>query len=77
MILDKVKELFRGKIAEVHLYPGDTLALTYTAPNTTVVLAKHSITPEQAMTVDEAVLLECEVDGRRAMGGLVLEKEAL
>jgi hypothetical protein len=82
-----MKILDRRKIEPFHLMAGDSLIVMHTEnktgqvglfgriKTTTKELARTTVTPTQAMTVDEAVLIETEFEGRRALGGLVLEKE--
>lgn len=68
--------LSRKKLDRViHLMAGDTLCVThYDGAGTEKVLCKHSTTAEQAMTIDESLLFETVFEGRRALGGMVLEQ---
>lgn len=69
------KILSRTKLDKtLHLMPGDTLHVTHIDTGTETVLATHTLDASQAMQVDEAVLFEGEFEGRRALGGMVLEK---
>jgi hypothetical protein len=70
-----MKILDRQKIQQIHLMAGDSLQVTYRDKETgEVVLADCAITADQAMTVDEAILFEGEFEGRRTLGGMVVER---
>ncbi len=78
-----MKILDRRKLDNViRLFAGDSLVLTHnetkhTANGTmTTELARTVITATQAMVVDEAVLFETAFEGRRALGGLVVEQQS-
>lgn len=73
-----MKILDRQKIAPIWLSPGDTLVMTHTEPGffgRKREIAKTTITADQLMMIDEAVLIETEFEGRRALGGLLLERQ--
>ena len=70
-----MKILDRQKIHQIHLMAGDSLQVTYRDKETgEIVLADRAITADQAMTVDEAILFEGEFEGRRTLGGMVVER---
>lgn len=73
--MTNVTELKREKFAPVTLFPGDTLTIIWSEPNTGIqqALVKTDITEE--MTFDEGVLFQAVFEGRRALGGIVLEQE--
>jgi hypothetical protein len=54
---------------------GDTLNVTYRNENGEIVLVTSELNDSHAMTVDEAVLFSATFEGRRALGGMVLEEE--
>lgn len=70
-----MKILARDKIKPIHLTVGDTLAVTHTDETGETVLCQHSIDAGMAMTVDEAVLFSDQFEGRRALGGLIVEQK--
>lgn len=72
-----MKILYRNKIAPINVCPGDSVVLTWNENwpgGRKEVLATAKITGDQAMVVDEAVLIETVFEGRRAIGGLVVER---
>lgn len=75
-MITKFKELMRGKFSPKTLMPGDTLNLTFRdRDGKEENLVKHSISIDQAMTVNEGVLFEGEFEDRRALGALALEQK--
>lgn len=66
--------LGRNKLNPIHLCAGDTLCVTHKDENVETVLCETTINASHAMTVDEAVLFADVFEGRRALGGMVLEK---
>lgn len=67
--------LAREKISQIHLSPGDTLQLTYKDESSgETILAKTILADRHAMIVDEAVLFATVFEGRRALGGMVVER---
>lgn len=72
----KFEVLAREKFSEIRLLPGDSLQLTYTDNHTgKVILVQEPITANSAMTINEGVLFYTVYEGRRALGGMALEKE--
>lgn len=65
--------LDRRKIDTIVLGVGDRLVLTHKDTQSETLLAKTTITATHAMTIDEALLFATEFEGRRALGGMVLE----
>lgn len=75
-MFEKFRELKREKFGPIHLWPGDTLQVTYREPDGEErVLVKSFFAKEQAMVITEALIFEGEFEGRRALGGLVLEEQ--
>ena len=71
----KFRELSRDHFATIRLNAGDSLQITYhDVANNETILSKTTINAEQAMVIDESVLFEAIVEGRRAPGGYVLEE---
>lgn len=75
MMFDKFKELGRASFSPIHLCRGDSLRLTFNHDGVDDVLVKTILCEEQEMVIDEGVLFEAEFEGRRVLGGFVLEKE--
>lgn len=67
-----MKILGRNIFKPIHLMPGDSIAVTWKCQT---ILCQHTVTAEQAMVMDEAVLIETIFEDRRALGGLVLEQK--
>lgn len=68
-------ELRRTKFRPIYLAAGDALQITWRDESgTETVLCEKRIGATQAMTITEGVLFEAVYDGRRALGGLVLEE---
>ena len=74
-MIEKFKELSRKKFAPINLCAGDSLHLTYKDETGETILCETKIDAEQAMVIDEGVLFEALFEGRKALGGLVLEKK--
>jgi len=75
-MFEKFKEIGRNYFQPIHLVAGDSLHVTYYRDETgEVVLCEAKINAEQAMVVDEAMLFEAVYEGRKVLGGMVLEKK--
>jgi hypothetical protein len=70
-----LKELKRSKIDPIHLYPGDSVIVTWRDNKTEKVLCEHKLDATQSMTVDEALIFSGEYENRKALGGMVLEEK--
>jgi len=78
------KILQRTKFSPIHLCQGDILRIEHYEPAVGIrgalsfgkrkILAETSIDADQSMSVDEAILFEGEFENRRALGGILLEK---
>lgn len=71
-----MQELGRNRFAPIHLAAGDTLIVSHQDERGETILVQAPISAAHAMTVDEAVLFVTMYEGRRALGGMVLEKVA-
>lgn len=65
----------RKKIGPFHLMPGDSVQLTWRDQNGKVLLIDKTVPTSHCMVVDEGVLFTTTFEGRRALGGMVLEQE--
>jgi len=74
-IFDGFKVINRKKVAPICLLPGDTLSVTHHDEKGETILVTTDICKTQAMVVDEAVLFEGNFEGKRALGGMVVEKD--
>lgn len=70
------KELCSKKINPIHLFPGDSIELTYKDATGTTILAETTLHADHSMTVDDVIFFEGVYDDRRSLGGMVLEKNA-
>ena len=74
-MIKNFKELARKTFTPINLCAGDSLHLTYKDETGETILCETKINAEQAMVIDEGVLFEAVYEGRKALGGLVLEKK--
>ena len=72
-----MKILSRNKLRHpLYLGTGDTLKVTYSSNKTgEQVLTTAQLNEADAMTVDEAVCFADNFEGKRTLGGFVIEKE--
>lgn len=80
-----MKILNRSKIKPIQLCPGDSIRMIWKQETKSgwfskkkteeKILLEHIFTPEQGGIFDEAVLFETEFEGRKAYGGMILEKQ--
>jgi hypothetical protein len=75
-VLKKFKQLARSKLRyPIHLCVGDSISVTHTDENGEKILCHTTVAEEHSMTVDEALIFAAEYEGRRALGGMVLEQK--
>ena len=67
--------LSRKKVDPIHLSASDTLVVTYRDEDGGETILVTADVATHAMTVDEAVLFATTFEGRRALGGMVVEKK--
>lgn len=78
-IFNKVQILARAPLlrrSNFFLRPGDTLRVTISSHHfKDDVVVDHRVTEQESFEIDEAVIFSGELDGRRAVGGALLEKK--
>lgn len=78
------KELVRNKFPAIHVSPGQRIIVTYKKnyiseeTNKVIAIVEEPVATymvEEPFVFDEAIVFEGKYEDRKAMGGMVLEKE--